>query len=46
MKKYPFTGAIEASALTSFIGDVIAGNAKPVLKSEEVGLLLLPPSLL
>ena len=36
MKKYPYTQPIEAPLLTSFVGDVLAGRASPLLKSEEV----------
>lgn len=35
MKKYPFTGAIEEEAVTSFFTDYFDGKLKPVLKSEE-----------
>ena len=36
MKKYPYTGPIEASMVTSFVGEVLGGRVAPHLKSEEV----------
>lgn len=35
MKKYPFTGTMNAASITSFLDDALAGNLAPTLKSEE-----------
>jgi protein disulfide-isomerase A1 len=35
MKKYPFTGSLEASSISSHVEDVLSGKAVPHLKSEE-----------
>jgi protein disulfide-isomerase A1 len=35
-KKYPFTGAMDASTVTSFVQSFVDGTLKPTLKSEEV----------
>jgi protein disulfide-isomerase A1 len=36
MKKYYYSGAYEADAVSAFIGQFLNGEIKPVLKSEEV----------
>lgn len=36
MKKYPFKGPFETSAITAFLTEALAGKFKPTLKSEAV----------